>query len=81
MREVTPTIISEEPSDELSMTSLMKKSNDCLRYTCGGALMDQWPAYTPQMAKNSSGFRIEQLAEHVLDIDVGRRFRVDGGGA
>lgn len=43
--------------------------------------MDQWPAYLPQMAKNSPGFRTEQLVEQVLDIDAGGRFRVDGGGA
>jgi hypothetical protein len=43
--------------------------------------MDQWPAYFPQMAENGLGFRTEQLAEQVLGVHVGRRFRVNMHGA
>jgi hypothetical protein len=67
MGEAAATMIPEEASDsssdELSSTSLTKKSIDYVRSICGATIMGQWHAYFKQMAENGPGFHTGKLAE------------------
>jgi hypothetical protein len=79
MRDVVATKSSEEPynysSDEISMTSLMKKLINFLRSIYGATILDQYHAYFPHMAEDGPGFRTEQSAEQVLGVDVSWLFQ------